>query len=58
MVAGSSLAGQYFCISNRRIEANDQDLNYRLHVIDGGGLFSSNANGPSRNYFLRLARRF
>jgi hypothetical protein len=35
-----------------------ENLNNRLNVIDFGGLFSGNAIGPPRSYFLRLAATF
>ncbi len=41
-----------------RLQADAENLNNRLNVIDFGGLFSSNAIGPPRSYFLRLAAAF
>lgn len=41
-----------------RLQADGQNLNNRLNVIDFGGLFSGNAIGPSRSYLLRLTTRF
>jgi hypothetical protein len=41
-----------------RLQADIENLNNRLNVIDFGGLFSGNAIGPSRTYFLRLAATF
>ena len=41
---------------NVRIQADGQNLNNILNVIDFGGLFSGNAIGPSRSYALRLDR--
>jgi hypothetical protein len=41
-----------------RLQADAEDLNNRLNVIDFGGLFSGNAIGPPRSYFLRLAATF
>ncbi len=41
-----------------RLQADTQNLNNRLNVIDFGGLFSGNAIGPSRSYFLRLTTDF
>jgi hypothetical protein len=39
-------------------QADGEDLNNRLNVIDFGGLFSGNAIGPPRSYSLRLAATF
>jgi muramidase (phage lysozyme) len=39
-------------------QADGENLNNRLNVIDFGGLFSGNAIGPSRSYALRLAATF
>lgn len=41
-----------------RLQADGENLNNRINVIDFGGLFSGNAIGPSRSYFLRLAATF
>jgi hypothetical protein len=41
-----------------RLQADAENLNNRLNVIDFGGLFSGNAIGPHRSYFLRLAATF
>ncbi|MGA2534383.1 MAG: TonB-dependent receptor [Terracidiphilus sp.] len=41
-----------------RFEADGQNLNNILNVIDFGGLFSGNAIGPSRSFSLRLATEF
>jgi hypothetical protein len=41
-----------------RLQADAENLNNRLNVIDFGGLFSGNAIGPARSYFLRLAVTF
>ena len=41
-----------------RLQADAENLNNRLNVIDFGGLFSGNAIGPPRSYFLRLAATF
>ena len=43
---------------NLRIQADGQNLNNILDVIDFGGLFSGNAIGPSRSYTLRLTAQF
>ena len=43
---------------NLRIQADGQNLNNILNVIDFGGLFSGNAIGPSRSYSLRLTAQF
>jgi hypothetical protein len=37
-----------------RIRADGENLNSRLNVIDFGGLFSGNAIGPSRGWFIRI----
>jgi hypothetical protein len=39
-------------------QADGENLNNRLNVIDFGGLFSGNAIGPPRSYVLRLAATF
>ena len=38
-----------------RLQADVENLNDRLNVIDFGGLFSGNAIAPPRSYFARLA---
>jgi len=43
---------------NLRLQADGENLNNRLNVIDFGGLFSGNAIGPSRSYALRLSATF
>ena len=39
-------------------QADGENLNNRLNVIDFGGLFSGNAIGPPRSYSMRLAASF
>ena len=41
-----------------QLQADGQNLNNRLNVIDFGGLFSGNAIAPSRSYFLRFSTSF
>ena len=41
-----------------RIQADGQNLNNILNVLDFGGLFSGNAIGPSRSFSLRLSADF
>jgi hypothetical protein len=41
-----------------RFQADSQNLNNVLNVIDFGGLFSGNAIGPSRSFALRLTAVF
>jgi hypothetical protein len=41
-----------------RLQADVENLNNRLNVVDFGGLFSGNAIGPPRSYALRLATTF
>jgi outer membrane cobalamin receptor len=41
-----------------RLQADGQNLNNRLNVIDFGGLFSGNAIAPSRSYFFRFSTSF
>jgi hypothetical protein len=41
-----------------RLQADGQNLNNILDVIDFGGLFSGNAIGPSRSFALRLTTTF
>jgi hypothetical protein len=43
---------------NVRLQADGQNLNNVLDVIDFGGLFSGNAIGPPRSFFLRLTAAF
>ena len=40
------------------VQADGQNLNNELNVIDFGGLFSGNAIGPARSYSLRLTTTF
>jgi hypothetical protein len=41
-----------------RFQADGENLNNRLNVIDFGGLFSGNAIGPGRSFALRLNTSF
>ena len=41
-----------------RLQADVENLNNRLNVMDFGGLFSGNAIGPPRSYALRLQTSF
>jgi hypothetical protein len=41
-----------------RFQADGENLNNVLHVIDFGGLFSGNAIGPSRSFALRITNTF
>ena len=41
-----------------RLQGDARNLNNRLNVIDFGGLFSGNAIGPPRSYFVRLTTSF
>ncbi len=41
-----------------RLQADVQNLTNQLNVIDFNGLFSGNAIGPPRSYFLRLTATF
>ena len=41
-----------------RLQADMQNINNRLNLIDFGGLFSGNAIGPPRGYTLRLSTSF
>jgi hypothetical protein len=41
-----------------RLQADVQNLNDRLNIINFAGLFSGNAIGPPRSYFLRLTTSF
>ena len=40
------------------LQADAENLNNRLNVIDFGGLFSGNAIAPPRSYFVRVAATF
>jgi hypothetical protein len=41
-----------------KLQADGQNLSNKLELIDFGGLFSGNAIGPSRSFFLRLSIGF
>jgi hypothetical protein len=41
-----------------RLQADGENLNNRLNLIDFAGLFSGNAVGPPRSYALRLTTNF
>ncbi len=41
-----------------RLQGDVENLGNTLELIDFGGLFSGNALGPSRSFFLRLASEF
>ena len=41
-----------------RLQADGQNLNNRLNILDFSGLFSGNAIGPPRSYSLRLQTTF
>jgi outer membrane cobalamin receptor len=41
-----------------RVQADMENINNRLNVIDFGGLFSGNAIGPPRSFALRLSTSF
>ncbi len=43
---------------NMQFQADGQNLNNVLNVIDFGGLFSGNAIGPARSFALRLTTTF
>ena len=43
---------------NMTLQVDGENLTNVVNVIDFGGLFSGNAIGPSRSYFLRLTTRF
>ena len=43
---------------NVRLQADVENINNRLNLIDFHGLFSGNAVGPPRSYSLRLATSF
>ena len=43
---------------NINLQTDAANLNNRLNVIDFGGLFSGNAIGPARSWFLRLTTNF
>ena len=43
---------------NVKLQADGENLNDRLNVIDFNGLFSGNAIGPARSIALRLATSF
>jgi hypothetical protein len=41
-----------------RLQADVQNLNNRLNVIDFAGLFSGNSIAPPRSYAVRLTTNF
>jgi len=41
-----------------RVQADLQNLNNRLNVLDSAGLFSGTAIAPPRNYSVRLEALF
>ena len=41
-----------------RLQADAENINNRLNVLDFAGLFSASAIAPPRSYFLRLAATF
>ncbi len=41
-----------------KLQGDAQNLSNKLEIIDFGGLFSGNAIGPSRSFFLRLKTDF
>ena len=43
---------------NMRLQADGENLNNRLNIIDFGGLFSGNAIGPARSFAVRLKTSF
>ena len=43
---------------NVHLQADGENLNNRLNVIDFGGLFSGNAIGPARSFAIRLMTSF
>ncbi len=56
----ASLGADLYKKENRtvRFQADVQNLNNRLNVLDFGGLFSGNAIAPPRSYALRLVTNF
>ncbi len=57
-----SASAGYQLVDNEKLrlslQADGEDLNNRLNVIDFAGLFSGNAIAPQRSYSLRLLGRF
>jgi hypothetical protein len=43
---------------NMHLQADGNNLNNRLNVIDFGGLFSGNAIGPTRSFAVQLNTSF
>jgi hypothetical protein len=43
---------------NVKFQADGENLNDRLNLIDFNGLFSGNAIGPARSFALRLTTNF
>jgi hypothetical protein len=60
LVVSASVGGDIYKSErvNVRLQVDGQNLTNVLQVIDFGGLFSSNAIGPSRSYALRLTTNF
>lgn len=56
----ASMGADLYKKENRtvRLQADVQNLNNRLNVLDFGGLFSGNAIAPPRSYALRLVTNF
>ncbi len=53
--------GARLCMSEKltvNVQADGENLNNRLNVIDFGGLFSGNAIAPPRSFGLRLSANF
>jgi hypothetical protein len=60
LTVGASLGADLYKKENRslRFQADAENISNRLNVIDFGGLFSGNAIGPARSYFVRLVATF
>jgi hypothetical protein len=60
LIIGASVGADLYKKENRslRLQADVENISNRLDVIDFGGLFSGNAIGPPRSYFLRLTATF
>jgi hypothetical protein len=57
---GASFGAEIYKKEHRslRLQGDVENISNRLDVIDFGGLFSGNAIGPARSYWLRMAATF
>jgi len=60
LTVGASFGAEIYKKEQRslRLQGDVENISNRLDVIDFGGLFSGNAIGPARSYWLRMAATF